>query len=175
MPVREKISVVLSTMAVLAMVAGSAVGVAEYRARAGDLVVHDPSTNAVAVHIVLGAVLIAAVGIYWWRHESRPDLLAPIRSRAATRIRATIRSATHGVAGIGRTGVVILLGVLLLYLLFRMGMQITAGFAPAFVTNAWGGPSAAGAFLAHGLDALLVGLLCLAVLDRVMLRRPDHR
>lgn len=165
-------SVALAVPALIAFGGGLAAGVGVYVIRRDEIVAHDPSTNAITAHIVLAVVLVIGVGVYWLRSATRPDPFAPIGRRAAARIRITAKAATRNATSALRAFVGVLLGALMLYLAFRIGMQVTAGWAPAFVTNAWGGPTVVGAFLAHSIDAAAITILCAAAMNRILLDNP---
>jgi hypothetical protein len=49
----------------------------------------------------------------------------------------------------------LLLMLVLLYAPYRMGKQVIGGLDPNSTVNAWGGPSYAGALLAHWLDCMI--------------------
>lgn len=100
----------------------------------------------------------------WW----------PISADAGQRYATTFRHGRRSFGDALRCVAAALLTLFIVYLVLRMGMQITAGRNREFTVNAWGGPSALGAFLVHGVDAVL-GIGLLSALTRLVLHRPQSR
>lgn len=132
---------------------------------------HRPEDNAIAAHLMVTAIVVAAAVLATVLSGSLRWLVSPWARRTGARIRLTFRRARESFTGVLRCVVFVLLAVLIGYLVLRMGMQVTIGLDPESTRNAWGGPTAIGAFLAHGVDAVLgIGLAGLAahlVLHRV--------
>ena len=61
-----------------------------------------------------------------------------------------------------------LLILVLLYASYRMGAQIAAGVDPNFTVNAWGGPTYAGALLAHWMDCIVGFYAAAFLMDRLL-------
>ncbi|WP_186290513.1 hypothetical protein [Gordonia zhaorongruii] len=125
-----------------------------------ERVEHIPGSNAWGVHLVITAMAFILILAVWLlrRRSGRartPLILTPLGTRAECRIRRTARLSPL------RMVPVVLLLVFTAYGLWRAGMQVFAGFDPAFVTNAWGGPSYLGAMYCHYLDG---GLMIAAAL-----------
>lgn len=116
---------------------------------------HRPEDNAIAAHLVVTAIVVAAVVLATVLSRSVRWLLSPWTRRTGARIRLTFARAGGSFTGVLRCVAFVLLAVLIGYLVLRMGMQVTIGLDPGSTRNAWGGPSAIGAFLAHGVDAVL--------------------
>lgn len=134
---------------------------------------HRPELNAIVPHAVVGAVVGVSALIVSLRSRSCRWVTWPVSIRTTSRAAWTIRSARTSFGGVIRTVIGTALMVFNFFLVFRMGFQATVGFNPALTLNAWGGPTAVGSFIAHGLDAVVcIGVSCLA-LNSVLLRdRP---
>ncbi|GAA1290440.1 hypothetical protein GCM10009590_18030 [Brachybacterium alimentarium] len=134
--------------------------------------VHRPEANAIGVHLLLAATAFVVAVAGTARSRSARWLWWPVSNQAKKRLDLTFRFAGESVLGMLRAAVMAVIILFVLFLAFRMGMQATAWTDPGFSTlNAWGGPTELGAFLAHGLDAVLcMALAC--VLAHVVLRRP---
>ena len=63
--------------------------------------------------------------------------------------------------------------LVLLYVPFRMGMQINGGLDPNQTVNAWGGPTYLGALLAHYLDCVIGFYAAAFLLSRLLLPAAD--
>ena len=61
-----------------------------------------------------------------------------------------------------------LLVLVLLYCPYRMGAQIIGGLDPNSTVNAWGGPTYAGAIIAHWLDCIIGFYLAAFLLGRLL-------
>lgn len=135
---------------------------------------HRPEQNAIVPHVVIGVVVFGAALAITWVTRSVRWVWWPISADAGARYATTFRLAPRSFVDALRCVVVVLLTLFIVYLVLRMGMQITAGRNREFTVNAWGGPSALGAFLAHGVDAVL-GIGLLSALTRLVLHRPQSR
>ncbi|WP_147916270.1 hypothetical protein [Ruania zhangjianzhongii] len=138
---------------------------------------HRPEDNAIAAHLVVSAIVVAAGVLATLLTGSLRWLVSPWTRRTGARIRLTF--SRRSFTGVLRCTVFVLIAALIGYLVLRMGMQVTAGLDPEFTRNAWGGPTAIGAFLAHGVDAVLcvglAGLVAHLVLHRVETLDADDR
>ncbi|MGO1949132.1 MAG: hypothetical protein ACTH1D_05830 [Mycobacteriaceae bacterium] len=140
---------------------------------------HDPPTNAIALHVVLALCLVLGGGVLTWRHGTLRWLGIPWSRRTAQRFRATLGDATGSVKStrnflfflrfVGAVIVALFCG----YLAVRMGMQVGFSTDPAMTVNAWGGPTAVGAFLAHAIDAALMFGLAVVVGNLLLVRAPE--
>lgn len=136
---------------------------------------HNPALNAWPVHIVITvAVLAALAGWVWWarRGGRSADFLAPWRRSALGRLKATFVAVARGgpvhrLLAIVRCIVLLAVFVLLLFLVFRIGFQVTFTLDAAQTINAWGGPTYLGAFYAHFVDAVGIALIVLGVANLV--------
>jgi len=66
-----------------------------------------------------------------------------------------------------------LLVLVLLYAPYRMGAQVIGGLDPNSTVNAWGGPTHAGALLAHWLDCTIGFYVAAFLLGRLLVRPHD--
>ena len=132
--------------------------------------VHDPSANAWGIHLLLTVVAIAlsttVIARFRARHGRYPDFAGPWRTSTYDAIRHTFRRAEpkpdrFDVLRLARTLAVGLSLLIAAYVTVRLGMQIGFVGRPAEYVNAWGGPTYAGAFYAHVLDAALIASPCL--------------
>lgn len=154
---------------------GVALGGLHYLSSTGTVPEHDPSQNAWGPHLALAAILVL-VGIGYGVFRRRlPPLLAPLGAPAAARVAAAFRGA-RSPGGILRCAALSVIGVMMLYLVVRMGMQVLGGLDPNFVVNAWGGPTYLGAMFCHLLDAAVV-VVASGCLAHVLLppRAADER
>lgn len=144
-------------------------GVLSQRGRGPEVADHRPQDNAIVPHLVIGALVLATAVILTVVTRSLRWIWTPVSGRSGARIRATFRGVSDSPTGVLRCAAVVALVAFVLYLLLRMGLQATAGLHPDFTVNAWGGPTALGAFAAHGVDAIVcIGLVC--ALGHVVLR-----
>ena len=86
----------------------------------------------------------------------------------AARMSRTIRLSRG--AAVARLLPIALLTIILLYCPCRMGMQIIGGLDPNSTVNAWGGPTYAGALLAHWLDCVIGFYVAAFLLSRLLAR-----
>lgn len=151
----------LTIIAVITVALGLVLGVLNQRGRGDQVADHRPQDNAIAPHLVIGALVLAAAVILTVVTRSLRWIWTPVSGRTGARIRATFGQVAESPTGVLRSAAVVALAVFVLYLLLRMGLQATAGLNPGFTVNAWGGPTRLGAFAAHGVDALAcIGLAC---------------
>lgn len=166
---RSRLSITLTALVAVASGAGLTLGALVAVSSASKVVEHRPQDNAVLPHVLVGLVVLGfivggtiatrSIRWVWW----------PISASVGERYGRTFRSASTSVSRLLRlVGASIALGFIVL-LLFRMGFQATAVMEPSFRVNAWGGPSALGAFAAHGADALVCLALACCVLHKVLL------
>jgi len=132
---------------------------------------HVAGTNAITVHVVLAVVAAAtAIAIQAWRsRRSQPGpspWSAPFSSNAIARMGRTMRLSRAAAAA--RLLPTALLILVLLYCPYRMGAQVIGGLDPNSTVNAWGGPSYAGALLAHWLDCVIGFCVAAFLLGRLL-------
>jgi hypothetical protein len=155
-----------------AFLIGLAEGAVAYSHRSSILEQHVAGTNAITVHVVLAIVAAAAViAIQLWRRRQpgQPGpspWSAPFSSEAVARMRRTIRLSRGAAAA--RLLPIALLILVLLYCPYRMGAQIIGGIDPNSTVNAWGGPTYAGALLAHWLDCIVGFYVAAFLLGRLL-------
>lgn len=138
---------------------------------------HVPAENAWPVHIVISCAVAVLLAALCWRHRHRLGswLTAPLSVVTAGRIRSLLWA-----AGRGRPNAVLRLALsvppfaLVSWCAFRAALQITVGFDPNQVINAWGGPSYLGAMYCHYLDATAMTLPALYLLH-LLLPPADQR
>jgi hypothetical protein len=161
-----------------AFLVGIAEGTAAYSRRSPVLERHVPGTNAITVHIVLAIAATTVVAVIQvWRARKRTERgpspwTAPFSTRAMARLSRTIR--LFGGATMMRALPMALLVLVLLYAPYRMGAQVIGGLDPNSTVNAWGGPSYAGALLAHWLDCIIGFYVAAFLLGRLLVRRHDN-
>jgi hypothetical protein len=175
---RYRLSRVTVTVFAVLLVAGIAEGAAEYARRSPKIERHVAGTNAITLHVLIAVAAVAAVVTVQARRSRRPawqrgpsPWAAPFSATAASRLRRTIRLAGGlSLPNLARAGAAAPLVLVLLFTPFRMGMQITGGLDPNATVNAWGGPTYAGALLAHYLDAMVGFYAAAFLLSRLLLR-----
>ena len=69
---------------------------------------------------------------------------------------------------LARAAAAVPLVLVLLFMPFRMGMQISGGLDPNATVNAWGGPTYLGALLAHYLDNIVSFYAAAFLLSRLL-------
>jgi hypothetical protein len=155
-----------------AFAAGLAKGAADYSVRSRVVEHHVAGTNAIMVHIALAiaaAVVVLAIQLLRLRSDGQrgpTPWLAPFSASAVARLRQTfLRS--PGAAAVRALPVALLI-VVVLYAPFRMGAQVIGGLDPNATVNAWGGPSYAGALLAHWLDCVIGFYVAAFLLSRLL-------
>lgn len=153
--------------------AGLAYGLSLYADRSSTRDEHVAGTAAWWPHAILAVIVVVSaicVRIHRRRNRRRGSLLlAPIGVRAARRVRRTFVSGNQR----WRAVAAVPPAALLLYCVFRIGVQIVAGFDPSFTVNAWGGPGYLGALIAHCLDAFVLMAVSAWTLDRLLLGEID--
>jgi hypothetical protein len=158
-----------------AFLIGIAEGAVAYSGRSPILERRVPGTNAITIHIVLAIAAAAVVAVIQvWRARKRTQRgpspwAAPFSARAMARLSRTIR--LFGRATMIRALPMALLVLLLLYAPYRMGAQVIGGLDPNSTVNAWGGPSYAGALLAHWLDCIIGFYVAAFLLGLLLTRR----
>jgi len=158
-----RLSRVTATVFAVLLATGIAEGAAEYARRPPEIEQHVAGTNAITVHVLIAvAAAVAVTGIQSRRsrqsawHRGPSPWAAPFSAGAASRLRRTIRFAGGlSVPNLARAAAAVPLVLVLLYIPFRMGLQITGGLDPNATVNAWGGPTYLGALLAHDLDGIV--------------------
>jgi hypothetical protein len=151
---------------------GIAEGAVAYAHRSLVLARHAAGTNAITIHLILAAAA-AAVVIAVQLRRSGPRArggpspwAAPFSGQAASRLLRALRP--RSAAAAARAVPVALLTLILLYCPCRLGAQVIGGLDPNATVNAWGGPSYAGALLAHGLDGVLIFFAGAFLLSRLL-------
>lgn len=154
---------------------GVAGGAVAYARRLAVSASHVAGSNAVTIHVVLAIAAIAVVAGVQAGRARRPGRrgpspwAAPFSARAVARLGRTIRLAGGpSLPALARAIATVPLVLVLLYAPFRMGEQVIGGLDPNATVNAWGGPTYAGALLAHWLDCI-VGFYAAAFLLSLLL------
>jgi hypothetical protein len=177
---RMRVSRLTVSVLAAAFLIGVAEGAVAYSHRSSALKQHVPGTNAITIHVVLAiaaAGVVIAIQVRRSRQQGRPGpspWSAPFSGHAVARLGRTVRQSRG--AAVTRQLPIAPLILVLLYCPWRIGAEITGGLDPNSVVNAWGGPTYAGALLAHSLDsivgfyvvAFLLGRLLVATKPREM-------
>ncbi|MCF8588859.1 hypothetical protein [Gordonia liuliyuniae] len=164
----SRLSTTLTILLGVASGIGLALGALSAVSSATKVVEHRPEDNAVLPHVVIGLLVLGfiigamistrSMRWFWW----------PIDASVGERFGRTFRSSRNSFSGLLRSVGAVILQAFMALLVFRMGFQATAGMASSFSVNAWGGPSAFGAFMAHGVDAVVCLIVACLALDRVL-------
>jgi hypothetical protein len=170
-PSRLSVTVLLALFLI-----GVVEGAVEYAHRPPVTGRHVAGANAITVQVVLAIAAAAAVISIQARRSRRParpgysPWAAPFSASAVARLGRTIRFA-HPLSpqNLARVMATVPLVLVLLYIPFRMGAQITGGLDPNATVNAWGGPSYLGALLAHWLDCLVGFYVAAFLLSHMLL------
>lgn len=155
-----------------AFLIGLAKGAAAYSHRSPVLERHIAGTNAIMIQVVLAIIATAAIiaiQVRRSRQRSQPGpspWSAPFSSSAVEKMRRTMR--LSGGAEVVRAMPMALLILVLLYWPYRMGTQLIGGLDPNSTVNAWGGPTYAGALLAHWLDCIVAFYVIAFLLGRIL-------
>jgi hypothetical protein len=155
---------------------GVAAGAVEYARRSTVPERHGAGTNAIALEVLVAiAAAATAAAIERWRSRRAggggpSPWTAPFSARAAARLGRTLRFAQGPAAlNVARFLVTVPLLLVLAYAPLRMGAQVIGGLDPNYTVNAWGGPTYAGALLAHWLDAIVGFYAASFLLSRALL------
>jgi hypothetical protein len=164
---RRSISPVLSVTAGGLVGLGIVTGFVQYLQRSPIKEVRVPGTSAWDQQLLVAAGASALYGTAVWRRRfgrgsGRPLLLNPLGRTAASRLIATLRSASW------RSAAALVPLTVMAYTFWRIGEQVTAGLDPDFTVNAWGGPSYLGAMACHYLDCALILGVSAWRLDRIL-------
>ena len=155
---------------------GIAQGAVEYARRSPVPERQAAGTNAITIEVLL-AIAAAATVLAIELRRSRPargrgpsPWTAPLSATAVARLGRTLRFA-HGLSlpNVARFVVTVPLVLVLAYAPLRMGAQLIGGLDPNDTVNAWGGPSYAGALLAHWLDVVVGFYAASFLLSRLLL------
>jgi hypothetical protein len=155
-----------------AFLIGAVEGAVAYSGRSPVLERHVAGTNAITIHVVLAiaaTAVVIAVQVRRARKRSRrgpSPWTAPFSSATVARLGRTVR--LSGGATVARIVPMALLVLVLLYCPYRMGAQIIGGLDPNSTVNAWGGPTYAGAMIAHWLDCIIGFYLAAFLLGRLL-------
>jgi hypothetical protein len=169
---RMRVSRLTIPVLAAAFLIGLAKGAVAYSRRSATLEPHVAGTNAITIHLVLAIVAAAtviAIQVRRWRHPGQrgpSPWTAPFSSNAVARMNRAIRLSRG--AAVARLLPIALLILVLLYAPYRMGAQLIGGLDPNATVNAWGGPSYAGALLAHWLDCILAFYAAAFLLGRLL-------
>lgn len=142
-----------------AFLIGLAEGAVAYSRRSATLEPHAAGTNAITVHLVLAILAaVTVIAIQAWRsghpgQRGSSPWAAPFSGHAVARASRTIRHSRGAAVALLLPAAPLIL--VLLYAPYRMGLQVIGGLDPNATVNAWGGPTYAGALLAHWLDCVL--------------------
>lgn len=170
--IRSQLSGPLVTGVAAMFVFGIVVGGVTYLQRSPEPKAHVDGTAAWLPHLVAFVLSFVVVGFLLRRRRAHPGGLLFLAPVAAQRLRRTVTSVFRHPTALLRLLIGIVPLAMLVYLPFRIGVQILAGLDPNFTVNAWGGPSYLGAMACHYLDAALLmaaaaGLLNLLLLPAV--------
>lgn len=169
---RTRVSRLTVPVLIAAFLIGLAKGAAAYSRRSATLEPHVAGTNAITVHLVLAILAAAtAIAIQVWRsrhpgQRGPSPWTAPFSGNAVARTSRTIR--LPSAVTVARLLPIALLTLVLLYAPYRMGAQVIGGLDPNATVNAWGGPTYAGALLAHWLDCILGFYVAAFLLGRLL-------
>lgn len=162
---------------------GVAKGAAAYAHRSLVPEPHAGGTNAITIHVLLAIAAVAVVTAVELRRSRQPGgrgpspWAAPFSATALRRLARTVGFARGlSLASAARVLVTVPLLLILAYTPFRLGAQVIGGLDPNATVNAWGGPTYAGAFLAHWLDGIVGFYAAAFLLGRVLLpaAEQDH-
>ena len=162
-----------------AFLIGLAEGAVAYSRRSATLAPHGAGTNAITVHLILAilaAATVTAIQVWRSRHPGQrgpSPWTAPFSGNAVARASQAIR--LPGAATVARLLPAALLTLVLLYAPYRMGAQVIGGLDPNATVNAWGGPTYAGALLAHWLDCILGFYAAAFLLGRLLAANGPRR
>jgi hypothetical protein len=169
--VTRQFSALLCAAAASTAVAGIATGFVQNLDRSPIREAHVPGTSAWVQHIIVAAVAGALYGVARWRHDRRFGrgagrllLAAPLGRSAAARMAVSMRQATW------RSAAALPPLLVIAYIFWRAGEQVTGGLDPNFTVNAWGGPTYLGAMACHYLDGALIIAVSAWLLDKILLR-----
>jgi hypothetical protein len=157
--VRVRVSRLSVPVLAAAFLAGLAKGAVAYSHRSPILEPHVAGTNAITIEVALGiaaAAVVVVIQVMRWRKQGQlgpSPWIMPFSSCAVAKIGRTLRLSRG--AAVAKALPMALLVLVLLYCPYRMGAQIIGGLDPNSTVNAWGGPSYAGAMLAHWLDCIV--------------------
>jgi hypothetical protein len=167
-------------LASIGFLAGVASGGVTYVNRSSTHSGYSSANSAWWPHIVLFLLVTAVVLGARWRGRQRVDqrrggrlpLLAPVGKRAQRRVLRTLREARDRPAVAGRLAIATAPATLMLYLCWRVGLQVLGGLDPNFIVDAWGGPSYLGAMACHYLDCGVTIAVSGWLLSRLLLPDP---
>jgi hypothetical protein len=159
---RRRRSRLSATVFGLLFAAGIAEGAEAYTRRTPGIERHAAGTNAITVHIVLAAAAATVVIAIQVRRSRQParrrgpsPWAVPFSATAVSRLLRTLRfAAGPSLANLARFITALVLVLVLLYAPFEMGAHTISDLNPNATVNAWGGPTYAGAVLAHWLDGV---------------------
>ena len=172
-PLARASVVALGVLVALGLVAG----LVSFVHRSPVIEPHVAGTEAWPAHLML---FVVAVGWLAWgyRVHRRRDpagrwLLAPLGSRALTRLRRAERRARGEPSTALRVVACLPFLLVMVYSPFRVGVQVFGGMDPNFTANAWGGPSYLGAMACHVLDTAVMTAVAAVVVDALLPRQPS--
>jgi hypothetical protein len=168
------------TAAALAFIAAFLIGIVqgavEYAHRSAVPEPHGAGTNAIAIEVLVAIAAAATVLVIEVGRSRRAGgrgpspWLAPFSASAAARLGRTLRFAQGlSAVNVARFLVTVPLVLALAYAPWRLGAQIIGGLDPNATVNAWGGPTYAGALLAHWLDVIVGFYAAGLLLSRLLL------
>ncbi|MDN5727660.1 MAG: hypothetical protein L0G99_17275 [Propionibacteriales bacterium] len=168
-------SVALSVIAGGILLAGVGLGLLVVDRWPIGPVPNNPVENRVLIHVIIGGAVTFAISHVTARRGSATWLGWPISRAAARRMGATLRGTFSDPLGPMRTLALLVLGVVLAAAVLRVGLQVGLSGDPGRIVNAWGGPSAVGAFAALTVDALCVMAAACGLAHLVLRADPAAR
>ncbi|MFJ4654961.1 hypothetical protein ACIP5Y_27115 [Nocardia sp. NPDC088792] len=154
--VRSRLSRPLTALAAFSVTAGVVSGGISYAMRSSQREAHVAGTAAWWQHLIVLLLAVVIIVVLARRGFRPADLLAPLTSHAAQRLRATAKAAAHHPGAALRLLLGLLPLVILVYMPWRIGEQVLGGLDPNFIANAWGGPGYFGAMACHYMDCVLL-------------------
>jgi hypothetical protein len=158
---------------------GVAQGAVAYVHRSAVAERHTAGTNAITIHVILAiaaAAVVIAVQVWRVRQPGRRGPSpwgAPFAARAMAKLRLFYQRSPGAAMARGLPAALLIL--VILYCPYRMGAQVIGGLDPNATVNAWGGPSYAGALLAHWLDCVIGFYAAALLLSRLPADRRRSR
>ncbi len=182
LPGPYRLSLLTSAAFVVLFLIGIANGAVDYAHRSAVPEHHGMGTNATAGEVLVAIAVVAIAAVIEVRRSRRAGgrgpspWAAPFSAAAAVRLGRTLRFAQgHSAANVARFLVTVPLVLVLAYVPLAGGRAGHRRPDPNATVNAWGGPTYAGALLAHWLDAIVGFYAAAFLLSRVLLASAAGR